>query len=151
MSDEIGHFESPDALNDPNGEETPCFKGPYIPGCLGSDFDFDGFSYQSDWPDGSARHPGPMVFTSPDVRNKHGDWVSAMNTIRFETNLPSIQPLETCDLQGNGCQNPPPAPTSIPGSTRSRSTGVAPGPYRTICPISSRTLAVNRLPGVRSN
>jgi hypothetical protein len=114
MSDEIGHFESPDLKNDPDGEETPCFKGPYIPGCLGSDLDFDGFSYQPVWPDGARRHPGPLAFSSPESRGKDGSWDSVMNKIRFETDLPALQPLETCDLQGNGCQNPPPGANFYP-------------------------------------
>ncbi len=114
MSDEIGHFESPDAKKDQDGEEEPCFHGPFIPGCLGSDLDFDGFSYQPDWPDGDRRHPGPLTFTSPEVLNAKGQWVDAMNKIRFETDLPAIQPLATCDLEGNGCQNPPPGANFYP-------------------------------------
>ena len=39
---------------------TTCFTGPVIPGCLGSDADFDGFPYHADWPNSDAapsRHP----------------------------------------------------------------------------------------------
>ena len=114
MSDEIGHFETPDADEDPDGEEEPCFDGPYIPGCIGADFDFDGFSYQPVWPDGSRKHPGPLLFSSPKVQNQNGEWVEAMRSVRFETNMPSLQPLETCDLQGNGCTNPPPGANFYP-------------------------------------
>jgi len=28
---EIGHFEKPDAANDPDGEDGPCVPGPTIP------------------------------------------------------------------------------------------------------------------------
>jgi len=114
MSDEIGHFENPDAAADPGGEEEPCFSGPIIPGCLNSDLDFDGASYQADWPDGSAQHPGPVIFSTPKVQDSQGNWVDAMTRIRFETNLPGIQPLATCDFQGNGCTNPPPGASFYP-------------------------------------
>ena len=46
---ETGHFETPDSATDPTpGEDPPCFTGPVIPGCLGSDADFDGFPYHAD-------------------------------------------------------------------------------------------------------
>ncbi|MCW2762911.1 MAG: hypothetical protein JWR85_3112 [Marmoricola sp.] len=114
MSDEIGHFETPGPEDDPNGEAGPCFDGPVIPGCIGADLDFDGFSYERVWPDGNPKHPGPMPFTSPESRDKHGNWTSVMDKYRFETNLPSIQPLETCALDGTGCQNPPPGANFYP-------------------------------------
>jgi hypothetical protein len=44
----------------------------------------------------------------------NGSRVSAMRSIRFETDLPALQPIETCDLQGNGCQNPPPGANFYP-------------------------------------
>jgi hypothetical protein len=32
----------------------------------------------------------------------------------FETKLPAIEPLSVCDLQGNGCVNPPPSAELYP-------------------------------------
>ena len=68
---EIGHFEKPDAGNDPDGEEGPCFPGPTIPGCIGTDADFDGYSYHHVYPDGKAKHPTPVLVSSPASR-RHG-------------------------------------------------------------------------------
>jgi hypothetical protein len=106
MSDEIGHFETPDRHGDGNSEERPCFSGPYIRGCLGSDTDFDGFSYQPDWPDGSANHPGPWAFTSPQSRNAAGHWSDQISQVRFETDIPAVD--AACNvITGDGCANPP--------------------------------------------
>jgi hypothetical protein len=106
MSDEIGHFETPDRHGDGNSEERPCFSGPYIRGCLGSDTDFDGFSYQPDWPDGSANHPGPWAFTLPQSRNAAGHWSDQISQVRFETDIPAVD--AACNvITGDGCANPP--------------------------------------------
>jgi hypothetical protein len=106
MSDEIGHFESPDRHEDGNHEETPCYSGPYIPGCLGSDLDFDGFSYQPVWPDGNPNHPGPLTFTSPQRRLANGTWGSSSTSVRFENDIPAVD--GACDIfSGAGCSNPP--------------------------------------------
>jgi hypothetical protein len=59
---ETGHFEQPDAATDTSpDEDPPCFTGPLIPGCIGSDADFDGFPYHSVWPNGSAQLPTPTT------------------------------------------------------------------------------------------
>jgi hypothetical protein len=106
MSDEIGHFESPDRHADGNTEEKPCYSGPYIRGCIGSDTDFDGFSYQPDWPDGTANHPGPWTFTSPQSRNAGGQWSDQISQVRFETDIPAVD--AACNvITGDGCTNPP--------------------------------------------
>lgn len=97
FSDEIGHFELCNAVDqeggnciqagvdDPKGlddDDTGCFTGPFlalfglqpIGGCINGDFDFDGASYQARWPGtGDPRtdarlKPSPIRFTSAQFR-----------------------------------------------------------------------------------
>jgi hypothetical protein len=105
MSDEIGHFETPDRQSD-GKEETPCFPGPVIRGCLGTDTDFDGYGYQETWPDGTANHPGPWTFSSPQTLVA-GTWTpGAYDSIQFESDMAAIS--ATCNVfTGAGCTNPP--------------------------------------------
>lgn len=110
---EIGHFETPDAANDPNGEEQPCFAGPTIPGCIGTDDDFDGFSYQNVYPDGSPRHATPLLWSSPMTRGREDDYSVRFDQVNFETDLPAVEP--TCDIFTTaGCSNPPPGASFYP-------------------------------------
>lgn len=63
---ETGHFEPPDRGTDVDpGEDAPCFTGPVIPGCIGTDSDFDGYPYHAVWPNGSGRFPTPNYLSSP--------------------------------------------------------------------------------------
>jgi len=134
FSDEIGHFENCVTLDadsncadagadDPGGlddDDVGCVPGKdawivHINGCFGSDVDFDGPSYQNDWPgtipDPKADqkiHPEPVMFTSPTT-------VGASNypTIAFEADLPRIE--STCNrTTGSGCVNPPPGAQFYP-------------------------------------
>ena len=112
---ETGHFETPDAATDPApNEDPPCFTGPVIPGCLGSDSDFDGFPYHADWPNGSAAFPTPNLLSSPHSLNRAGFETGTYPTARFETDLPRIEEANNgggleCDHHtGAGCTNPPP-------------------------------------------
>jgi hypothetical protein len=112
---ETGHFETPDAATDPTPtEDPPCFTGPVIPGCLGSDSDFDGFPYHADWPNGSAAFPTPNLLSSPHSLNRVGFETGTYPTARFETDLPRIEEANNgggleCDHHtGAGCTNPPP-------------------------------------------
>ena len=105
---EIGHFESPDAASDVGGvDEQPCFPGPTIPGCIGTDTDFDGFSYDAVYPDGRAKHPTPVLWSSPRTRdNGTGGYAESFSQVNLETDLPAIE--ATCDVfTGAGCTNPP--------------------------------------------
>jgi hypothetical protein len=104
---EIGHFERPDAGNDPDGEEGPCFPGPTIPGCIGSDLDFDGYSYHHVYPDGKARHPTPILWSSPTSR-RHGGGahLDRFGQVNLETDLPAIE-VDCNVFTGEGCTNPP--------------------------------------------
>jgi hypothetical protein len=112
---ETGHFEAPDAATDPDpNEDAPCFTGPVIPGCLGSDSDFDGIPYHATWPDGSRNTPTPNFLTSPLSLDRSGRFANEYPIARFETDLPRIEEADnggglTCDHHtGAGCTNPPP-------------------------------------------
>ena len=101
FSDEIGHFELCNAVDqeggnciqagadDPKGlddDDTGCFTGPFlalfglqpIGACINGDFDFDGASYQARWagtgdPQTDAQlKPAPIRFTSPQFRRTGG-------------------------------------------------------------------------------
>jgi hypothetical protein len=133
-SDEIGHFEHCVTLDanfncavagsdDPAGlddDDVACVPGAdawvvHINGCFGSDDDFDGPSYQNDWPgtnpDPKADrrdHPEPVLFTSPTTNGGHN-----YPTIAFEADLPRIE--STCNRKtGAGCVNPPPGAAFYP-------------------------------------
>jgi hypothetical protein len=107
---ETGHFQPRDADSDTvTVDDDPCFTGPLLPGCLGSDSDFDGYPYHgADWPNGSANTPTPNYFTSPLSNG------ASYPIARFETDLPRIEeannggPLSCDHHTGAGCTNPPP-------------------------------------------
>ena len=127
-SDEIGHFELCPQLDanfncavagasDPGGlddDDSACVPGKdawtvHVNGCFQSDDDFDGPSYQNDWPGSNADpkadaklHPEPVMFTSATTVNGHN-----YPTIAFEADLPAIE--GSCNTStGVGCVNPPP-------------------------------------------
>jgi hypothetical protein len=132
FSDEIGHFEYCDKANvqgtcvSPGGGEkkdsdaSGCFNPAaslliQVGGCVAPDLDFDGTSYQRDWsgtltdPVQDRRlHAESFLFTSPLAGGRNYDRMA------FEADLPAIQPLDLCDLQGNGCTNPPPGADFYP-------------------------------------
>jgi len=133
MSDEVGHFENCLAIDangnctspgaqDPSldGDDGGCLPGTdstlvKIDGCTNSDADFDGQTYQNDWPGTNPNpfldrtlHPTPVLFTSPLTRGRN------YSTIAFETDLPGIEVQGAqanppfCDpLTGANCVNPP--------------------------------------------
>jgi hypothetical protein len=138
FSDEIGHFEycsvvNPDGTcaegaNDPggpDGDDVGC-HGPdeslriRIGGCTGTDNDFDGVSYQRNWP-GTLRnarrdrqlHPRSVLFSSPTFNGGRN-----YSRVAFEADLPRI---EAADFGGNGdrntganCVNSPPGANFYP-------------------------------------
>jgi len=128
---EIGHFEAPDIGNgekpargqgNPFGqEEVPCYSGPTIPGCIGSDVpDFDGYPYQADWPNSMAAgaFPSPTLTSSPLSLNRRGVFANPYGNIQFEADLPRIEAPDSggsCDrYSGAGCTNPPPGASFYP-------------------------------------
>jgi len=113
-SSEIGHFEKPDG----DADDAGCTKGPLVPGCIGTDFDFDGYPYHPDWPNGQARFPTPNYVKSPRSLGPDGSFNQRYDTVRFETDLPRIEEANSgghCDHHtGAGCVNPPPGAEFYP-------------------------------------
>jgi len=138
FSDEIGHFEycssvNPDgtcaeSVNDPggpDGDDVQC-RGPEeslrirIGGCFATDNDFDGVSYQPNWP-GSATNPGKdqrlhprsVLFSSPTFNGGRN-----YSRVAFEADLPRIEAADfggNCDRStGANCVNPPPGSNFYP-------------------------------------
>ena len=91
-----------------------------VGGCLATDFDFDGTSYQPGWSgtleDVSADHQlhsESFLFTSPLSGGLNYERVA------FEADLPAIEFAVGCDtLTGAGCTNPPPGARTSTRSTR---------------------------------
>jgi hypothetical protein len=138
FSDEIGHFEycssvtadgtCAEGVNDPGGpddDDVGCF-GPdqslrvRIGGCIGTDNDFDGVSYQRNWP-GSVTNPGTdrrlhprsVLFSSPTFNRGRN-----YSRVAFEADLPRIEAADfggNCDRStGANCVNPPPGANFYP-------------------------------------
>ncbi len=136
FSDEVGHFEYCDHANvqatcvnpgvgeaKKDSDDTGCFNASAsllapVGGCIATEFDFDGTSYQRDWSGTLADpaqdqllHSQSFVFTSPQT-NGHN-----YSRMSFEVDMPAIEP---CALDGTGCVNPPPGAQFYPiYSTRS--------------------------------
>ncbi|MGZ4560903.1 MAG: hypothetical protein ACXVXJ_08030 [Mycobacteriaceae bacterium] len=112
---EIGHFQT--GLNgDGDADDPPCFPGPTIPGCLnfaqGGDVDFDGTSYQADWPDGTASNATSLLIGSitgsgvgPMSFSRGVGYVNPFPSLQFETTVPASE--STCTPTGAGCTVPP--------------------------------------------
>jgi hypothetical protein len=131
FSDEIGHFEYCDVVDadgncTSNGEasldddDTGCFDKDVslkvkITGCIATDNDFDGTSYQSTWPgtDKAKDTPTSIVFTSPLFNGTQN-----YSRVAFEADLPRIEAADfggDCNrFTGVGCTNPPPGAAFYP-------------------------------------
>ena len=133
FSDEIGHFEHCNELDENfncavagsddetlDDDDVFCVPGSdsllvHINGCFASDDDFDGPSYQKDWPGTNPDvktdqrlHPEPVIFTSPTTNGGQ-----PLRTMAFEADLPAIE--SSCDTAtGVGCVNPPPGSQFYP-------------------------------------
>jgi hypothetical protein len=143
FSDEIGHFEYCNRAN-PQGscvnpgvgepkkdsDDAGCFNADasllvQVGGCVATDSDFDGTSYQPVWsgtlPDPAqdhALHSESFRITSPLTGGRNYDRMA------FEADLPAIEPLSVCAFDGTGCVNPPPGAQFYPlYSTRSGPSG----------------------------
>ncbi|WP_270886910.1 hypothetical protein [Pedococcus sp. 5OH_020] len=143
FSDEIGHFEYCDDANvrgscvDPgvgeakkDADDADCFNASAsllapVGGCIATDSDFDGTSYQPHWSGTLADpardrllHSQSFQLTSPQTNGRN------YNRMAFEADMPAIEPLSVCALDGNGCVNPPPGAKFYPiYSTRSGASG----------------------------
>ena len=114
FSMEIGHFE-PGAKGDHDSDDAPCFTGPMdlVPGCLGEDLDFDGTSYQADWPDATNKHPTSVAIGS--VRgggigpiswsDSRGAYTQPFPIVQIETTVSDSE--TSCQTDGVGCVVPP--------------------------------------------
>ncbi|MGN6380405.1 MAG: hypothetical protein ACTHNU_15745 [Gaiellales bacterium] len=116
---EIGHFQKPDSDSDDPGS---CQPGPVIPGCTGTDLDFDGYGYhRGTWPNGTSRVPTPWYVQSPT-----SDGVGYSMT-KFETDIPRITATDlggTCNrLTGAGCKVPPDGAQFYPFVHTARTSG----------------------------
>ena len=137
FSDEIGHFEYCDKANDhgkcikpgvgekKDGDDTSCFNADeslniQVGGCIATDNDFDGVSYQTTWPGtftdpvlDSSLHPRSVLFSSPTF----GDGQN-FDRVAFEADLPRIEAADfggICNRDtGENCVNPPPGANFYP-------------------------------------
>ena len=109
---EIGHF-TPGANGDNDADDAPCFPGPTVAGCLGSDVDFDGTSYLFDWPDGTRNNATSVAIRSVrgggigplSPSDDTGNYDQAFPIIQIQTDVPASEP--TCQPNGVGCVVPP--------------------------------------------
>jgi len=98
---------------DGDGDDSFCIHGPVIPGCTGTDSDFDGYAYHPDWPNGSASFATAAFFSSPRSLGPTGGFNQRFGTFAFETDLPRVEEANTsvnqaCDHHtGQNCTNPP--------------------------------------------
>lgn len=82
-----GHQEKADA------DDQGCFSPAAstlikIGGCLGTNFGYDGTSYQRDWPNGSPNRPTPTIFTSPKTGPNYN---IQYPVVAFNTDTPAIE------------------------------------------------------------
>jgi hypothetical protein len=138
FSDEIGHFEycanvnangtcagDPSDPNGPDGDDVGCFGHDAslrvrVGGCVGTDNDFDGVSYQRTWPGSISNpvadlllHPQSILLSSA-VFNGGGNY----DRVAFEADLPRIEAADfggACNRNtGANCVNPPPGSNFYP-------------------------------------
>ena len=121
FSDEIGHFEYCNAVDQqggpctqasasdpagPDGDDVGCFTRDFaklfglvpVGGCLGSDADFDGVPYQLAWPGtladvgkDKALHTESVEFTSPLFQPGEAGQPKNFKRVAFETDLPRVE------------------------------------------------------------
>jgi hypothetical protein len=135
FSDEIGHFEYCSAVTEEGGDciaggdgdddDTGCFDASFsllvpIGGCIATDNDFDGTSYQPVWAGTDPNrgqdkkyHPSAITFTSPVFNGSQN-----YDRIAFEADLPRIEAADfggNCNrFTGENCVNPPPGSNFYP-------------------------------------
>jgi hypothetical protein len=145
FADEIGHFEyckrtdggGDDCTNNGSGrvdpDDTYCFKASEstlvrIGGCLSTDTDWDGPSYQRVWPGtildprvDAALHAAPITFSSPHFNGNNYDRVAFENALPFDERSQAGGP---CDIStGTGCVDPPPGAAFYPIFSTSYNSG----------------------------
>ena len=158
FSDEIGHFEYCTTVNGDgtcgsndegvDDDDAGCF-GPgdsllvLIGGCIGTDSDFDGVSYQPVWPGTNPNrgqdqkvHPTSVLFTSPLFNGAQN-----YSRVAFETDLPRIEAPDSggiCNrFTGADCVNPPPGSNFYPIYSTARTNGLEPAASPTLARAAS--------------
>lgn len=120
FSSEIGHFE-PGPNGDGDEDDPPCFDvGPTVTvaGCLnfalGGDVDFDGSSYQADWPDGTRNNATSLSFSAPRFgANGSKFYRGTYPIMQFETDVLASE--ASCNFDnGTGCSVLPPGAQFYP-------------------------------------
>jgi hypothetical protein len=139
FADEIGHFEycshanthgkcvnpADGANNKKDGDDAGCFNADesyriLIGGCIATDNDFDGVSYQNTWPGtltnaalDAAVNPASILFSSPTFGGGQN-----FSRVGFEADLPRIEAADfggICNrTTGANCVNPPPGANFYP-------------------------------------
>jgi hypothetical protein len=136
FSDEIGHFEYCDRANPhgkcvnpgvgedkKDGDDVACFNPDEsllveIGGCIATDNDFDGVSYQPNWPGATlttdpSKVPASVLFSSATFGGGQN-----FDRIGFEADLPRIEAADfggICNRStGANCVNPPPGSNFYP-------------------------------------
>jgi hypothetical protein len=108
FASEIGHWET-GASGDGDADDPPCFPTSptaILAGCLGSDLDFDGGSYQKDWPDGTSHNATSLRFTAPRfAANGSSNYRNQYPIMQFETDVLASE--AACNPDGSGCTVPP--------------------------------------------
>ena len=150
FSDEIGHFEYCSTVDSEggdctsnnegslDGDDAGCFSAASsllvpIGGCIATDNDFDGVSYQNVWPgtdpnrgQDAKYHPSSILFKSP-VFNGTQNYSRAA----FEADLPRIEAADfggICNrFTGANCVNPPPGANFYPIYTTGTDNGTPSG------------------------
>ncbi len=127
FSDEIGHWDYCDSValdgtcTEPGHtapDDVGCFLASSssrvkVGGCIASDFDFDGTSYNPNWPGtnpGTDKkfHPAPISFSSAMFNPSTAGSLANYDMTAFEADMPIIEPTDVCDtITGIGCTNPP--------------------------------------------
>lgn len=113
---EIGHAEIPD-----NDLDDPCAI------CGVKDFDFDGTSYQADWPNGNDANPSSVVIGSiggngagpESYSSTHASFSKGYNKIEFATEVGDSD--LNCSSSGSGCEIPPQGAVFYPFYTQAGS------------------------------
>jgi hypothetical protein len=131
---EIGHFTR-GSKGDSDVDDSPCFPGPTIAGCIGADVDFDGTSYRYDWPDGTSNNATALAIGSVagigigplSLSANTGSYNQPFRIMQFETTVSGAEPA--CQPNGVGCVVPP--------------TGARFYPYYSLVRKSSGTVAGN--------
>jgi len=136
FADEIGHFEYCDHANTKgtcvnpglgekkkDGDDVACFNADesllvQVGGCIATDNDFDGVSYQPNWPGATPDTdpdmvPSSVLFSSPTFGGGQN-----FDRIGFEADLPRIEAADfggICNrTTGANCVNPPPGSNFYP-------------------------------------